>query len=60
MKAGCKDVTVLKPPGRKRRSWLVKAIVPEADHIGVVAIQDASVDSGVLLLSLVRKKDGQG
>ena len=55
-RAGCKNVTILKPPGKKHRSWLVKAIVPDTDHFGVVAIQDANLDSGVLLLSLSKNK----
>ena len=56
--AGCKDVTILKLPGKKHRSWLVRAIVPEADHFGVVAIQECKCALGYAPLEPYQKQDG--
>ena len=36
--SGASDVEVVRPPGRQR-SWLLKAVVPDEDDLGVVAIQ---------------------
>ena len=36
--AECSEISIIRPPGRQR-SWLLKAVVPEDNDLGVVAIQ---------------------
>ena len=55
-RAGCKDVTVLRPPGKRQKGWLVKAIVPDPDRLGFMAINDENVKDSILLLTMVKTR----
>ena len=44
---------MLRPPGKRNRTWLVKAVVADPDATGLVAIEDANVE-GILLLTKVK------
>ena len=50
--AGCTEVAIIRPPARQR-SWLVKAIVPDENAIGVMGIQ---AGNNVLYLNRVQHK----
>eukprot|EP00438_Fugacium_kawagutii_P000347 Skav204708 [mRNA] locus=scaffold3332:74506:81342:+ [translate_table: standard] len=50
--ATCTEVAILRPPGRQRH-WLVKAIVPEENEIGMVGIQ---AGERVLYLNRIQNK----
>ena len=50
--AGCTEVAIIRPPARQR-SWLVKAIVPDENAIGVLGIQ---AGDNVLYLNRVQYK----
>jgi hypothetical protein len=52
--ADCAQTSILRPPGGKRRSWLLKTAVPEEDATGIFSIQDTH--AGVLLLNRVNGK----
>ena len=50
--AGCLEVAIIRPPGRQR-SWLLKAVVPDENAIGVLGIQ---AGSNMLYLNRVQHK----
>jgi hypothetical protein len=50
--AGCQEAAIINPPGR-HRSWLIKAVVPDENSLGVVAIH---AGTRVLYLNRVQNK----
>ncbi|CAL1163672.1 unnamed protein product, partial [Cladocopium goreaui] len=50
--AGCQGAAIINPPGR-HRSWLIKAVVPDENSLGVVAIH---AGTRVLYLNRVQNK----
>ena len=51
--AGCQEAAIIKPPGR-HKSWLIKAVVPDENSLGVLAIH-----AGTRVLYLNRVQDKQ-
>ena len=50
--AGCEEVAIIRPPGRQR-NWLVKAVVPDENSIGMLGIK---AGDRVLYLNRVQGK----
>ena len=51
--AGCQEAAIINPPGR-HRSWLIKAVVPDENSLGVVAIH---AGTRVLYINLSRTRN---